>query len=588
MSSDQKPSNLKRPAEENTKSSGTNKKESSEQIRSEEGIGEEKRPKLEPAPQPPAQVVDESSENPKKLSVSGSSSAPSPSASAPLPPTIAINMNTPQSLQAAHNNVAAFHQLLASGPLFGHGLPTSMPSGGSPGIAGQTFPPGTHPGAMAAALAAASAAAQQQGAPQHQNAPTAEQQAAAAQLQAIFGGAPGGAPVPFGVYPPPGMRPDFLGPMAGFYMDSAAAAGFHPYGMDPGRRKNATREVTLPLKQWLNDHRRNPYPSKAEKTILAIFTKMTMTQVSTWFANARRHEPRRDSSLLENGASNTIHGQLNGVYEGQSKDSESDSPRKKIWSIADTLNPQRTTTSSSCSSSSSGASPPRPVLTSMNNSTDYASAFAAALAAANPHLDLNLNGQAFQQPPNGGIHSMMPAFPFPFMNPASNPVIAAALAAAQQNQRSQMAATMGPPPMIPPGAQHSNPFMALLQQQQQQQLAAAMAMAAAGMRLPNSFSGPENTSNLSSPTSTTAPSADPSTLMTASNNNSSSSKLSANVATNGDTPKRTSSVNSLSNNRSGSNQQTSAKISTKAMLSPSQIKTATSPVASNNESASTN
>lgn len=62
-------------------------------------------------------------------------------------------------------------------------------------------------------------------------------------------------------------------------------------------------------------------------------------------------EPRRDSSLLENGASNTIHGQLNGVYEGQSKDSESDSPRKKIWSIADTLNPQRTTTSSSCSSS---------------------------------------------------------------------------------------------------------------------------------------------------------------------------------------------------------------------------------------------
>ncbi|KAI1731749.1 homeobox KN domain-containing protein [Ditylenchus destructor] len=583
MSSDQKPSNLKRPAEENTKSSGTNKKESSEQIHSEEGIGEEKRPKLEHAPQPPASLVDESSENPKKLSVSGSSSAPSPSASAPLPPTIAINMNTPQSLQAAHNNVAAFHQLLASGPLFGHGLPTSMPSGGSP---------------------AASAAAQQQGAPQHQNAPTAEQQAAAAQLQAIFGGAPGGAPVPFGVYPPPGMRPDFLGPMAGFYMDSAAAAGFHPYGMDPGRRKNATREVTLPLKQWLNDHRRNPYPSKAEKTILAIFTKMTMTQVSTWFANARRHEPRRDSSLLENGASNTIHGQLNGVYEGHSKDSESDSPRKKIWSIADTLNPQRTTTSSSCSSSddlketkaidltstmntsssSSGASPPRPVATSMNNSTDYASAFAAAFA---PHLDLNLNGQAFQQPPNGAMHPMMPGFPFPFMNPASNPVIAAALAAAQQNQRSQMAA-MGPPPMMPPGAQHSNPFMALLQQQQQQQLAAAMAMAAAGMRLPNSFSGLENTSNLSSPTSTTAPSADPTTMMTASNNNSSTSKLSANTATNGDTPKRTSSVNSLSNNRSGSNQQTSAKISTKAMLSPSQTKPATPPVANNTERASTN
>jgi hypothetical protein len=59
--------------------------------------------------------------------------------------------------------------------------------------------------------------------------------------------------------------------------------------MDSGtRRKNATRETTSTLKAWLNEHRKNPYPTKGEKIMLAIITKMTLTQVSTWFANARR------------------------------------------------------------------------------------------------------------------------------------------------------------------------------------------------------------------------------------------------------------------------------------------------------------
>ncbi|KAH7979449.1 hypothetical protein HPB49_009434 [Dermacentor silvarum] len=62
------------------------------------------------------------------------------------------------------------------------------------------------------------------------------------------------------------------------------------YGMDlnGARRKNATRETTSTLKAWLNEHRKNPYPTKGEKIMLAIITKMTLTQVSTWFANARR------------------------------------------------------------------------------------------------------------------------------------------------------------------------------------------------------------------------------------------------------------------------------------------------------------
>ncbi|KAJ8013333.1 hypothetical protein DPEC_G00052180 [Dallia pectoralis] len=80
------------------------------------------------------------------------------------------------------------------------------------------------------------------------------------------------------------------------------AAAYYPYdpslgqyqydrygSMDGGtRRKNATRETTSTLKAWLQEHRKNPYPTKGEKIMLAIITKMTLTQVSTWFANARR------------------------------------------------------------------------------------------------------------------------------------------------------------------------------------------------------------------------------------------------------------------------------------------------------------
>uniref|UniRef100_A0A3Q1JV91 Homeobox domain-containing protein n=1 Tax=Anabas testudineus TaxID=64144 RepID=A0A3Q1JV91_ANATE len=76
----------------------------------------------------------------------------------------------------------------------------------------------------------------------------------------------------------------------------AGALSYHPYGSpgypyqlnDPAYRKNATRDATATLKAWLQEHRKNPYPTKGEKIMLAIITKMTLTQVSTWFANARR------------------------------------------------------------------------------------------------------------------------------------------------------------------------------------------------------------------------------------------------------------------------------------------------------------
>ncbi|XP_028292259.1 Iroquois homeobox protein 5a isoform X2 [Gouania willdenowi] len=71
------------------------------------------------------------------------------------------------------------------------------------------------------------------------------------------------------------------------YHPYAAPLGTYPYG-DPAYRKNATRDATATLKAWLSEHRKNPYPTKGEKIMLAIITKMTLTQVSTWFANARR------------------------------------------------------------------------------------------------------------------------------------------------------------------------------------------------------------------------------------------------------------------------------------------------------------
>ncbi|XP_031709790.1 iroquois-class homeodomain protein IRX-1b [Anarhichas minor] len=71
-----------------------------------------------------------------------------------------------------------------------------------------------------------------------------------------------------------------------------AAQGFYSYGQypygDPSRAKTATRETTSTLKAWLQEHQKNPYPTKGEKIMLAIITRMTLTQVSTWFANARR------------------------------------------------------------------------------------------------------------------------------------------------------------------------------------------------------------------------------------------------------------------------------------------------------------
>nr|CDS30476.1 iroquois A [Hymenolepis microstoma] len=58
--------------------------------------------------------------------------------------------------------------------------------------------------------------------------------------------------------------------------------------VDGPRRKNASRKATATLKEWLNEHKSNPYPTKTEKSTLATTTGMSSSQISTWFANARR------------------------------------------------------------------------------------------------------------------------------------------------------------------------------------------------------------------------------------------------------------------------------------------------------------
>merc|ERR1719284_1292233 len=64
------------------------------------------------------------------------------------------------------------------------------------------------------------------------------------------------------------------------------------------QRRQTARESTGPLKGWLQEHPRNPYPTKAEKVMLALISGMTLTQVSTWFANARRRL-KKENGLKE-------------------------------------------------------------------------------------------------------------------------------------------------------------------------------------------------------------------------------------------------------------------------------------------------
>ncbi|XP_072250738.1 iroquois-class homeodomain protein IRX-2a [Leuresthes tenuis] len=104
------------------------------------------------------------------------------------------------------------------------------------------------------------------------------------------------SPLSYSTDPTTGFPSYMSSPYDAHTTGMAGALTYHPYGSpgypyqlnDPAYRKNATRDATATLKAWLQEHRKNPYPTKGEKIMLAIITKMTLTQVSTWFANARR------------------------------------------------------------------------------------------------------------------------------------------------------------------------------------------------------------------------------------------------------------------------------------------------------------
>ncbi|XP_018911022.2 homeobox protein araucan isoform X1 [Bemisia tabaci] len=106
----------------------------------------------------------------------------------------------------------------------------------------------------------------------------------------------GNAPGDMGAWTSAGLQPS-----TGYYpYDPTLAAYGYGAGYDlAARRKNATRESTATLKAWLNEHKKNPYPTKGEKIMLAIITKMTLTQVSTWFANARRRLKKENKMTWE-------------------------------------------------------------------------------------------------------------------------------------------------------------------------------------------------------------------------------------------------------------------------------------------------
>ncbi|XP_064247814.1 putative iroquois-class homeodomain protein irx-1 [Passer domesticus] len=93
-----------------------------------------------------------------------------------------------------------------------------------------------------------------------------------------------------------------------------------PLGLpaEPGRVKAAAaRESTGALKAWLARHPRNPYPSKGEKVMLAVVSRMSLTQVSTWFANARRRlKKEKKASWATHSASDGEDSEGEGVPSG--------------------------------------------------------------------------------------------------------------------------------------------------------------------------------------------------------------------------------------------------------------------------------
>ncbi|XP_033728015.1 homeobox protein Mohawk-like [Pecten maximus] len=93
---------------------------------------------------------------------------------------------------------------------------------------------------------------------------------------------------------PPGRRPEAFSvpgvdapPLSRLNLRTRSRSNIK-FQMKVRQKRQTMQNMTRPLKQWLCDHRGNPYPSKPEKEILARDSRMSLVQVSNWFANARR------------------------------------------------------------------------------------------------------------------------------------------------------------------------------------------------------------------------------------------------------------------------------------------------------------
>ncbi|CAG7724196.1 unnamed protein product [Allacma fusca] len=151
----------------------------------------------------------------------------------------------------------------------------------------------------------------------------------------------------------------------GFAAAAAAAAAAYPFNgyavdVNGSRRKNATRETTSTLKAWLAEHKKNPYPTKGEKIMLAIITKMTLTQVSTWFANARRRLKKENKMTWEPRNRPDDDDDVDISDSEQDKKPSDDTDNERLGSTNTHAHGKSSPTGSSCSDGSKEGTTPTP------------------------------------------------------------------------------------------------------------------------------------------------------------------------------------------------------------------------------------
>ncbi|XP_013398838.1 homeobox protein araucan isoform X2 [Lingula anatina] len=171
------------------------------------------------------------------------------------------------------------------------------------------------------------------------------------------------------------------------------------------RRKNASRETTNTLKAWLNEHKKNPYPTKGEKIMLAIITKMSLTQVSTWFANARRRLKKEKGWFGNDEDSNDNESTKKEGETENSKDSDARTPCSSTQNLDHESNGDA---ESPCSNSSNTSllhtldAPLSSHQTSPTTLPQAAAALTSSFPAATP-VALDQKPTAFDDPTNDDV-----------------------------------------------------------------------------------------------------------------------------------------------------------------------------------------